>query len=58
MRGRAVLLLTLLAAAAAAPAPAAAQDAVPAARALLAAWHQDPARIDQARALLEGAVAT
>ncbi len=54
MLARAALLLTLLAAVAAS-APAAAQDAIPAARALLAAWHEDPARIDRARALLEAA---
>jgi tetratricopeptide (TPR) repeat protein len=36
----------------------AAQDAVTSARGLLAAWHEDPARIDRARALLEAAVAT
>src|SRR5215813_11266276 len=34
-------------------APAAAEDAVPAARQLLAAWHEEPARIDRARTLLE-----
>jgi tetratricopeptide (TPR) repeat protein len=38
-------------------APAAAQDAVPAARALLVAWHEEPARLGLARALLETAVA-
>jgi tetratricopeptide (TPR) repeat protein len=38
-------------------APAAAQDAVPKARALLAAWHEEPARLGLARALLETAVA-
>jgi tetratricopeptide (TPR) repeat protein len=53
---RAVLLLTLAAALAAAT-PAAGEDAVPAARALLTAWHEDPARIDRARAVLETAVA-
>jgi tetratricopeptide (TPR) repeat protein len=37
--------------------PAAAEDAVVAARALLTAWHEDPARIDRARAVLETAVA-
>ena len=36
---------------------AAAQDTVSAARILLANWHQDPARIDQARAQLEEAAA-
>ena len=45
----AALLLALLAALAV---PVGAQDAVAAARALLAAWHEDPARIDRARALL------
>lgn len=55
MRAPAVLLLTLLVVAA--PAPAAAQDAVSTVGALLASWHEDPARIDQARALLEKAVA-
>jgi tetratricopeptide (TPR) repeat protein len=49
---RAALALVLVAS------PAAAADAVPAARALLAAWHEDPARIDRARALLEEAAAT
>jgi tetratricopeptide (TPR) repeat protein len=39
-------------------APVAAQDPVPAARALLVAWHEDPSRIDEARALLEAAVAS
>ena len=34
-----------------------AADAVGAARALLAAWHEEPARIDRARDLLETAVA-
>jgi len=37
--------------------PARAQDAVATARALLAAWHEDPGRIDRARALLEAAAA-
>ena len=50
MRAHAVLLLTLLVVAA--PAPAAAQDAVTTVGMLLAAWHEDPARIDRARALL------
>jgi tetratricopeptide (TPR) repeat protein len=36
----------------------AADDPVRAARTLLAAWHEDPVRIDRARALLEAAVAT
>jgi tetratricopeptide (TPR) repeat protein len=35
--------------------PAGAQDSLSAARALLAAWHENPARVDQARALLESA---
>jgi tetratricopeptide (TPR) repeat protein len=47
----ALAVLLLLAAA------AAAQDAVPAARALLVAWHEDPPRLDKARALLEATVA-
>jgi tetratricopeptide (TPR) repeat protein len=51
---RAALLLVLLAVAA----PALAQDALAAARTLLAAWHEEPARIDRARALLESAVAS
>ena len=51
----AALLLALLAALAV---PVGAQDAVAAARALLAAWHEDPARIDRARALLEAAPET
>jgi len=38
-------------------APVAAQTAVAPARALLVAWHEEPARIDRARALLEAAVA-
>ena len=38
-------------------APAAAQDPVASARALLAAWHQDSARIDRARSVLEAALA-
>jgi tetratricopeptide (TPR) repeat protein len=41
-----------------APAVFASEDPVQAARALLANWHEEPARIDRARALLEGAVAT
>lgn len=56
MLAHAALLLALLTTVAA-PASAAAQDAVPTARTLLAAWHEDPARIDRARALLESAVA-
>lgn len=57
MLPRAALLLTLLAALAVST-PVGAEDAVPAARALLVAWHEDPARIDRARALLETAVVT
>jgi tetratricopeptide (TPR) repeat protein len=53
---RLAILLALLPALAASPV-AATQDAVAAARTLLAAWHEDPARIDQARAWLEGAAA-
>jgi len=49
----AALALTLLAGAA----PVDAEDPVAAARALLAAWHEDPARIDRARTLLESAAA-
>ena len=49
------LLLALVALGAAAPASAG--EAVPAARALLVAWHEDPERIDRARGLLESAVA-
>lgn len=37
--------------------PALAQDAVSTARALLAAWHEEPERIDRARAVLETAAA-
>jgi tetratricopeptide (TPR) repeat protein len=48
-----VLALALLA-----PATLGADDPVTAARALLLAWHEDPARIDRARTLLEGAAAT
>jgi tetratricopeptide (TPR) repeat protein len=54
---RAALLLLLLAALAVGM-PAGAENAVPAARALLGAWHEDPVRIDRARSLLETAVAT
>ena len=57
MLPRAALLLTLLAALAVS-APVGAEDAVPAARALLVAWHEDPVRIDRARLLLETAVVT
>jgi tetratricopeptide (TPR) repeat protein len=56
MLSRAALLLALLAVLGTSTA-AGAQDAVTAARALLVAWHEDPARIDRARALLESAVA-
>ena len=56
MRPRVVLVVTLLAALAV-WSRVDAQDAVPAAHALLAAWHEDPARIDRARALLETAAA-
>src|SRR4030095_7804773 len=48
--------LMMLAALAASPAVAA-EDALVGAQALLSAWHEDPARIDRARALLETAVA-
>jgi tetratricopeptide (TPR) repeat protein len=48
-----VLALALLA-----PATLGADGSVTAARALLLAWHEDPARIDRARTLLEGAAAT
>jgi tetratricopeptide (TPR) repeat protein len=57
MSARVALLLLLPSLALVAVAPAGAQDAVPAARALLTAWHEDPERIDCARALLESAVA-
>jgi len=57
MPRRAALLLTLVATLAPAT-PAAAEDALPTARAMLTAWHEDPARIDRARAVLETAVAT
>jgi len=55
VRVRPVVLLLALLLPAAMPAPARAQDAVAAARALLVAWHEEPARIDRARALLESA---
>jgi len=51
----AALLLMMLAALGASP--AAADETLTAAHALLSAWHEDPARIDRARALLETAVA-
>jgi len=55
MRALAVVLpLVLLAAPAR---PAGAETPTDAARTLLAAWHEDPARIDRARALLEAAAA-
>jgi tetratricopeptide (TPR) repeat protein len=57
MPRRAALLLTLVATLAPAT-PAAAEDALPTARTLLTAWHEDPARIDRARTVLETAVAT
>jgi tetratricopeptide (TPR) repeat protein len=46
----ALMMLATLAAS-----PAVAAEAVAAANALLSAWHEDPARIDRARALLETA---
>ena len=52
----AALVLALMTVAASAPAEA--QDALSAARTLLVAWHEDPARIDRARALLETAMAS
>ena len=51
----AALLLMMLAALGASP--AAADETVTAAHVLLSAWHEDPARIDRARALLETAAA-
>jgi tetratricopeptide (TPR) repeat protein len=53
MRRAAALLVALLLAA-----TAAAEDAVPAARVLLASWHEDPARLDRARHVLETAAGT
>jgi tetratricopeptide (TPR) repeat protein len=50
----AALLLMVLAALAASPARAA-DDALATAQALLGAWHEDPTRIDRARAVLEAA---
>jgi len=50
----ATFLLTLLALGGTA-ASAVPENAVPEARALLVAWHEDPARIDRARALFESA---
>ena len=55
MRRWAALLLALLLVAGASSVRA--EDAVETARALLAAWHEDPARIDRARTLLESAAA-
>lgn len=52
MRAGALALLLLLVAV-----PALADEAVPAVRALLVAWHEDPARLDRARGMLEAAVA-
>lgn len=49
--GAALLAAVLLAS------PAAAEEPIVAARALLATWHQDAARIDRARAILEAAAA-
>src|SRR4029453_16746728 len=48
--------LMMLAVLAASPAVAA-EEALVAAQALLSTWHEDPARIDRARALLETSVA-
>lgn len=59
MRSRAWLPLTLLTALAlGTSAGVGAEDPVPAARAMLAAWHEEPARIDRARAMLETAAAS
>jgi tetratricopeptide (TPR) repeat protein len=52
-----VKALVVLAAVLALVTPAAADEAVDAARALLASWHEDRARIDEARLLLESAAA-
>lgn len=53
-----LLPLTLLATlAVGSPARVGAEDPVPASRAMLAAWHEEPARIDRARAMLETAAA-
>lgn len=49
--------VVLTALALATPTGAGADDPVPAARELLAAWHEEPARIDRARALLAAAAA-
>lgn len=54
---RSPALLFMLLAVALAFAPAAGADEASEARTLLATWHQEPARIDRARALLEGAAA-
>src|SRR5436190_15361709 len=56
MPARAALVLPLVTALVALM-PAEGEDAAAAARALLVAWHEDPARIDRARALLETAAA-
>jgi len=56
MPARAALVLPLVTALVALT-PAEGEDAAAAARALLVAWHEDPARIDRARALLETAAA-
>jgi tetratricopeptide (TPR) repeat protein len=53
----AALLLVMLAALVASPVTAA-EEALTAAQTLLVAWHEDPARIDRARGLLEIAVTT
>src|SRR5262245_65565292 len=50
----AALLLMVLAVLAASPATAA-DDALATAYALLSAWHEDPTRVDRARAVLEAA---
>src|SRR5690349_13644259 len=55
MRARAALLSVLVGALLVGP--AAAQSGLDAARTLLAAWHEDPARIERARALLEAEAA-
>ena len=53
-----VVLLLSLSVALVIPTSSTAQDAVTSARTLLAAWHEDPARIDRARALLEASAAS
>ena len=57
MRADLLPLALLAALALGTPARAGVEDAVPAARAMLAAWHEEPARIDRARAMLETAAA-